>query len=276
MEFLDIIYDKRDGVAKITINRPDVLNALRARTVWELAEALKDAGNDETIGVVVLTGTGNRGFCTGGDERERKDSGGAYPRGAPYMEVHDLMRRIPQPVIAAVNGYAVGHGNILVSLCDLAIASETAKFGQAGPRVGSGSAGGLSLELLARNVGEKRAREIWYLCRLYTAQEAFQMGLINKVVPPEKLEEEAALWCKELLDKSPAAIRRLKTGFNIITDQSCAFERINSLYVQNNWTSEEGREGMMAFIEKRRPDFSRFRYRSGYSSEDKSASSSKK
>ncbi len=257
MAYEDIIYEKKDGIAKITMNRPKVLNAFRPTTIFEMVDAFEDAGKDRTIGVVVLTGAGDKSFCSGGDSGDRKSSGGAYGE-APTKKLHELIRNVPQPVIAAVNGYAVGHGNIFVSLCDLAIASETAKFAQLGPKVGSAPMG-MSAELLARNIGDKKAKEMWFLCHMYTAQEALEMGLINKVVPPDKLYEEVDIWCKELLAKSPTALRRLKMGFTIVTDQILSWDRLNKELMSDYWKSDEGQEGFRAYLEKRAPDYNKFR-----------------
>ncbi|MFQ5880515.1 MAG: 1,4-dihydroxy-2-naphthoyl-CoA synthase, partial [Dehalococcoidia bacterium] len=220
LEFRDIIYDKRDGIAKVIINRPEVLNAFRPLTIDEMIQAFEDAWQDEGIGVVVLTGAGDRAFCTGGDQKVRGEGGYRDEAGTPRLQVtrlHRLIREIPKPVIAMVNGYAIGGGHVLHILCDLTIAAETARFGQTGPRVGSFD-GGFGAIYLARIVGEKKAREIWYLCRQYTAQEALEMGLVNAVVPPEHLEEETLAWCREILAKSPTALRFLKAAFNADTD----------------------------------------------------------
>jgi naphthoate synthase len=261
VEFQDIIYEKKDGVAKITINRPQVYNAFRTQTMKEMAEALEDAGSDPTIGVVVLTGAGSKAFCTGGDATEATGKAGYDPEMGRYVpRVHQLIREIPKPVIAAVNGYAVGGGHVLHTLCDLTIASETARFGQVGPRVGSFDAG-FGAAYLARLVGEKKAREIWYLCRLYSAQEALEMGLVNKVVPPEKLEEEVDAWCKEILAKSPTAIRFLKAAF---ASQSSHIRGVEQLSYDALWMyydTEEALEGRKAYLEKRSPDFNQFRRR---------------
>ena len=218
MEYQDILYTKVDGVATITINRPQRYNAFRAQTCEEMIHAFKDADFDRSIGVVVLTGAGDKAFCTGGDQSTHEGGyGGRGAIGLPIEEVQSVIRDIAKPVIARVNGYAIGGGNVLVTLCDLAIASETAQFGQVGPKVGSVDPG-FGTALLARVVGEKKAREIWYLCRRYTAQEALAMGLVNAVVPPERLDEEVRRWCDEILEKSPTAIALAKKSFNVDTE----------------------------------------------------------
>ncbi|MBI2166367.1 MAG: 1,4-dihydroxy-2-naphthoyl-CoA synthase [Chloroflexi bacterium] len=261
-QFTDIIYEKKDGVARVAINRPEVLNAFRPRTVDEMVRAFTDAWHDDSVGVVVLTGVGQRAFCTGGDQRVRGDGGYLDEGGQARLQVtelHRLIRMIPKPVIAMVNGYAIGGGHVLHVLCDLTIASDTAIFGQVGPRVGSFDAGFGSV-FLARIVGEKKAREIWYLCRQYSAREALEMGLVNKVVPPAELEAETMRWCRDLLEKSPTALRFLKAAFNSDTDWAYGLQFVahgaTSLYYQ----TEEAKEGRNAFLEKRKPDFSRFRH----------------
>jgi naphthoate synthase len=260
MEFEDILYEKKDGIAKITINRPRVLNAFRVKTFKEISDALLDA--DESypeIGVVVLTGSGNKAFCTGGDAKE-KGKKTVYARG--FITVHGsllyIMRRIAQPIIAAINGYALGGGHVLQTFCDLAIASETAILGQTGPRVGSFDAAH-GAGYLARLVGERKAREIWYLCRQYTAQEALQMGLVNQVVPPDKLEEEVNAWCKEILAKGPTAIRCLKSAFNAQAGVSMGCEFLGDELTWSFWGSDEALEGRRSFEEKRPPNFSSYR-----------------
>lgn len=264
-EFEDILYEKKDGVARITINRPEQLNAFTMKTIAEMVEGFEDAGIDPTIGVVVLTGAGDRAFCVGGDREDRSAGGGVYQnyKGIGVAQwtnkLHDAMRYLPQPLIARVNGYAVGHGNILNSICDLSIASETARFAQVGPRVGATELGGWGQSLLVRNIGDKKAREMWYLCRQYSAQEALEMGLVNRVVPQDKLDEEVDAWCKEILDKSPTALKRLKLGFNALTEQYAAFDRLEIEVLPDFWSSAEGLEGVKASVEKRKPDWSKFR-----------------
>ena len=259
MEFEDIIYEKKEGIARITFNRPEVLNAFRVKTLGETIAALEDAGADPTIGVVILTGAGNRAFCVGGDSRETGGQAG-YPRGVleGTGKAHQLIRSIPQPVIAMVNGYALGGGHVFQVVCDLTIASETAIFGQAGPRVGSFDAG-FGSAYLARVVGEKKAREIWYLCRQYTAWEALEMGLVNKVVPPDKLEEEVMAWCQEILAKSPTAIKILKASFNADSDSMAGLEAMSWGALWLYYQTEEAMEGRKSFLEKRPPDFMKFR-----------------
>jgi len=259
MSFEDILYKKSHGVAKIVINRPEVYNAFRTHTMKEIASALTDAEHDHLVGVVVLTGAGDKAFCTGGDLKEAAQPGG-YATEMDYwhVAVHRTIRNIPKPVIAAVNGYAIGGGNILHLICDLTIASETARFGQAGPRVGSFDAG-LGVSYLTRIVGEKKAREIWFLCRQYTAQEALDMGLLNRIVPPDKLEEEVDKWCQEILLLSPTALKFCKLAFNAETDHMLGFEGWSHAAVRLFWASEEAAEAKKAFAEKRKPDFTRFR-----------------
>jgi naphthoate synthase len=257
--FTDITYTKKDCVARIAINRPKVLNAFRPQTIDEMRAAFQDAWDDDQIGVVVLGGTGH--FCVGGDVKLRSGSGYQDVSGKPRLQVtllHRLIREIPKPVIAMVDGYAIGGGHVLHVLCDLTIASTRAVFGQIGPKYGSFD-GGFGAVYLARIVGEKKAREIWYLCRQYPAQEALEMGLVNKVVPSEELDATVAAWADELLHRSPSALRFLKHAFNADTDHVYGIQNLahgaNALY----YDTEEGREGTSAFLEKRAPDFSRFR-----------------
>jgi naphthoate synthase len=259
MEFQDILYGKKDGVAKITINRPQAYNAFTTCTLKEIAQALTDAELDSDIGVVVLTGAGDKAFCVGGDFKEADQPGG-YNKEMSYWhaDVHRRIRNIPKPVIAAVNGYAIGGGHVLHLICDLTIASENARFGQAGPRVGSFDCG-FGVAYLARVVGEKKAREIWFLCRQYTAQEALEMGLVNKVVPKDKLEEEVDAWCREILSLSPTALKFCKLAFNAETDHMLGFEAWSEATVRMFWTAKEAEEAKTAFREKRKPDFSQFR-----------------
>lgn len=219
MNYTDILVEKKDGVAWITVNRPQVRNAFRTRTVAELTDAFVDARWDPTVGVVVLTGAGDKAFCSGGDQKERGHGGYATDQRPMDVEaLHTAIRHIPKPVIAMVNGYAIGGGHVLHVLCDLSIAADTAVFGQTGPRVGSVDAGH-GTGYLARLVGEKKAREIWYLCRQYTAQEALGMGLVNKVVPLADLRREVEQWCRDLLEKSPTALALAKQSFNIDSEQ---------------------------------------------------------
>jgi dihydroxynaphthoic acid synthetase len=259
MQFANILYDKKDGVARITINRPQTYNAFTTNTMKEMVEVLSDAELDPAVGVVVLTGAGDKAFCTGGDLKEAAQPGG-YSKGMDYWHtaLHRAIRNIPKVVIAAVNGFAIGGGNILHLICDLTIASETAKFGQAGPRVGSFDAG-LGVSYLTRVVGEKKAREIWFLCRQYTAQEALEMGLVNKVVPPDKLGAEVDKWCQEILVLSPTALKFCKLAFNAETDHMLGFEGWSHAAVRMFWGTEEAEEAKKAFKEKRKGDFSKFR-----------------
>ena len=265
MAYTDILYEKKGGVAWITINRPEVRNAFRTTTVAELTDAFLDARWDGAIGVVVLTGAGDKAFCSGGDQKERGQGG--YARGAAGtpsqrpMDVealHSAIRHIPKPVIAMVNGFAVGGGHVLHVLCDLSIASENAIFGQTGPRVGSVDAGH-GTGYLARVVGEKKAREIWYLCRQYSAQEALEMGLVNRVVPLKELRAEVERWCAELLDKSPTALALAKQSFNIDSETRAGVAQFASTALGLYYRTEAAMEGRNAFVEKRPVDFKKFR-----------------
>ena len=259
MAYTDILYEKKDGVAWITINRPEVRNAFRTRTVRELTEAFEDAKFDPAIGVVVLTGAGDRAFCSGGDQKERGQGGYAVDeRPMDVDALHNAIRRIPKPVIAMVNGFAIGGGHVLHVLCDLSIAADTAIFGQTGPRVGSVDAG-FGTGYLARVVGEKRAREIWYLCRQYTAQEALAMGLVNKVVPLKDLRGEVEAWCAELLEKSPTALALAKQSFNIDSEQRAGVSEFAHTALTLYYQTAEAMEGRNAFVEKRPVDFRKFR-----------------
>lgn len=257
MPFNDILYDKRDGVAWITINRPEVRNAFRAQTVDEMVAAFRDAWADGDVGVVVLTGAGDKAFCSGGDQKERGSGGyaaGASGIGMDVASLHGVIRNIPKPVIAMVNGYAIGGGHVLHVLCDLSIAADTAIFGQTGPRVGSVDPG-FGTAYLARVVGEKKAREIWYLCRQYTAQDALQMGLVNKVVPAAHLRGEVEQWCRELLEKSPTALKLAKYSFNADTDHIHGITEMGFSALELYYQTPEALEGRNAFVEKRQPDF---------------------
>jgi len=258
--FEDIKYHKADGIAKITINRPEVRNAFRPQTVFEMSEALNDARNDETIGVIILTGQGEKAFCSGGDQKIRGDAGYKDAKGINRLNVLDFqrqMRTCPKPIIAMIAGFAVGGGHILHLLCDISIAADNAIFGQTGPKVGSFD-GGYGASYMARIVGQKKAREIWFLCRQYNAQEALDMGLVNKVVPYEKLEEETIQWCKEILANSPMAIRCLKAALNADCDGQAGLQELAGNATMLYYMSEEGQEGRDAFVEKRKPDFSKF------------------
>ena len=259
-QYTDIKYYKADGIAKITINRPEVRNAFRPLTVEEMIRALDDARNDQTVGVVILTGEGREAFCSGGDQKVRGDSGYKDASGVHRLNVLDFqrqMRSCPMPVIAMVAGYAVGGGHVLHVMCDLTIAADNAIFGQTGPRVGSFD-GGYGATYLSRIVGHKKAREIWYLCRQYNAQQALEMGLVNAVVPYERLEEETVQWCREILANSPIAIRCLKAAFNADCDGQAGLQELAGNATMLFYMTEEGQEGRNAFVEKRKPDFSKF------------------
>jgi naphthoate synthase len=273
-EYEDIRYelgaDEAAGIAKITINRPEVHNAFRPETVIEMIDAFERAREHESVGVVILTGEGTKAFCSGGDQRVRGSKGG-YVTGADPSEagsqqkvgrfhvtdLHVQIRRLPKPVVAMVAGYAIGGGHVLHVICDLTIAADNARFGQTGPKVGSFD-GGFGATVLSRLVGPKRAKEIWFLCRQYDAQEALQMGLVNAVVPVEQLETETVSWCREMLEKSPFALRMLKASFNADEDGLAGIQQLahdaNLLF----YMSEEAAEGRQAYLEKRRPDFSKF------------------
>ncbi len=259
----DITYEKDGGLATVTINRPDKLNAVRQHTVEELISAFQDAWGDRRIGVVILTGAGERAFCVGGDQTA-KDPGGGYTGnarsdlGIDMEELHTLIRDIPKPVIAAVNGYAIGGGNVLHVLCDLTIAAEHARFGQVGPKVGSVDAG-FGTAYLAKVVGEKKAREIWYLCRQYSAADALAMGLVNTVVPGDRLMDEARAWAGEILAKSPTALKLAKTTFNAASEHIRGIAAVGMTGVALYYRTEESAEGVNAFLEKRPPDFHKFR-----------------
>jgi naphthoate synthase len=271
----DIRYELGDGdaagIAKITIDRPEVRNAFRPETVIELIDAFERAREDQEVGVIVLTGEGPDAFCSGGDQRVRAGKGGGYVTGADPAEagshqavgrfhvtdLHVQIRRLPKPVVAMVAGYAVGGGHVLQVVCDLTIAADNARFGQTGPKVGSFD-GGFGATVLSRLVGPKKAKEIWFLCRQYDAQQALQMGLINTVVPLDQLEAETVAWCREMLAKSPFALRMLKASFNADEDGLAGIQQLahdaNLLF----YMSEEAAEGRQAYLEKRSPDFSKF------------------
>lgn len=250
-----------DGVAKVTINRPHVRNAFRPETVKEMMDAFEYCRNQPDIGVVILTGEGKDAFCSGGDQKIRGNEGYVDEDGVSRLNVLDLQKQIrslPKPVIAMVAGYAIGGGHVLHVVCDLTIAADNAKFGQVGPKVGSFD-GGLGSSYLARIVGQKKAREIWYLCRQYNAQEAMDMGLVNCVVPYEDLEKETLQWCREILQHSPLALRCLKSAFNADCDGQVGLQELAGNATLLYYMSEEAQEGKQAFIEKRKPDFSRFK-----------------
>ena len=263
-KFKDIIYEKMDGIAKITINRPEVRNAFRPETIIEMHKAFTDAREDQSIGVILLTGygpskDGKYAFCSGGDQRIRGDKGYIGGDGVPRLNVLDLqklIRSVPKPVIALVAGYAIGGGHVLHVVCDLTIAANNAIFGQTGPKVGSFD-GGFGASYLARLVGQKKAREIWYLCRQYSAQEALNMGLVNKVVPVSELEKEGIEWAKQILQHSPMAIRLLKSAFNAELDGQAGIQELAGNATLLYYMSDEAREGKKAYLEKRKPKFNK-------------------
>jgi naphthoate synthase len=258
--FTDILYHKAEGIAKITINRPRVRNAFRPQTVVQMMRALEDARDDATIGVVILTGAGEKAFCSGGDISVRGDDGYKDDRGVERLNVLDFQRQIrtcPKPVVAMVAGYAIGGGHVLHLLCDLTIAADNARFGQTGPRVGSFD-GGYGASYMARIVGQKKAREIWFLCRQYDAQQALAMGLVNTVVPLARLEQETVAWCREILANSPLAIRCLKAALNADCDGQAGLQELAGNATLLFYMSEEGQEGRNAYLQKRKPDFSKF------------------
>ncbi|TMQ63816.1 MAG: 1,4-dihydroxy-2-naphthoyl-CoA synthase [Candidatus Eisenbacteria bacterium] len=258
--YQDILYEKADGIAKVTINRPDVRNAFRPQTVREMIEAFDDAREDPEIGVVILTGAGEEAFCSGGDQRVRGAAGYVGDDQVPRLNVLDLQKRIralPKPVIAMVAGFAIGGGHVLHVVCDLTVAAENARFGQTGPKVGSFD-GGFGAAYLARIVGQKKAREIWYLCRQYDAKEALAMGLVNAVVPLERLEEETVSWCREILAMSPMALRCLKAALNADCDGQAGLQEFAGNATLLYYMSEEAQEGRNAYLERRKPDFTKF------------------
>ena len=260
-DYEDIRYETADGIAKITIDRPEVRNAFRPETLIEISNALERAREDTSVGVIVLTGEGPLAFCSGGDQNVRGDTGymagGASVGRFHVTDLHVQMRRLPKPVVAMVAGYAIGGGHVLHVVCDLTIAADNARFGQTGPKVGSFD-GGYGAALLASLVGPKKAKEIWFLCRQYSAEEALDMGLVNRVVPLEELEEETVAWCREMLELSPFSLRLLKASFNATEDGLAGIQQLahdtNLLF----YGSEEAQEGRNAYREKRRPDFGKF------------------
>jgi naphthoate synthase len=258
----DVIYEtSSNGIARITINRPEVRNAFRPQTVEEMIRAFDDVRDDGTVGVVILTGAGDAAFCSGGDQRVRGTGGYVGADGVPRLNVLDLQMRIrylPKPVVAMVAGYAIGGGHILHLVCDLTIAADNARFGQTGPRVGSFDAG-FGSSYLARIVGQKKAREIWFLCRQYDAAQALDMGLVNTVVPLAELEATTLQWCREMLALSPTALRFLKMAMNADCDGQAGMMAFAGSATLMYYTTDEGREGKEAFLEKRKPDFSRFK-----------------
>ena len=264
-DYQDIAYERADGIAKLTICRPEVRNAFRPQTLFELSRAFDAARDDPEVGVVVLTGQGSDAFCSGGDQRIRGEDGyigddAVAERGIGRLNVLDLqvqIRRLPKPVIAMVAGYAIGGGHVLHLVCDLTIAADNARFGQTGPRVGSFD-GGYGAGLLARTIGLKRAKEIWFLCRQYDAAQALEWGLVNAVVPLARLEDVTVEWCREILALSPIALRMLKAGFNAADDGLAGIQQLAGDATMLFYMSEEGQEGRNAYVEKRPPDFSRF------------------
>lgn len=260
-DFEDIRLEKtEDGIAKITINRPEVRNAFRPKTVEEMLEAFEWCRDASDVGVVVLTGEGEKAFCSGGDQRVRGSGGYVGTDGIPRLNVLDLqkvIRSLPKPVVAMVAGYAIGGGHVLHVVCDLTIAADNARFGQTGPKVGSFD-GGLGSSYLARIVGQKKAREIWYLCRQYDAQQALDMGLVNTVVPLAELEAETLKWCREMLQHSPLALRCLKSALNADCDGQVGLLDLAGNATLLYYLSEEAQEGKQAYLEKRKPDFAKF------------------
>ena len=260
-DYKDIYYDTCDGMAKITINRPEVRNAFRPQTVAEMSHALLTAQADKAVGVIILTGQGDQAFCSGGDQKIRGETGYCDDTGRESLNVLELQRQIrhcPKPVVAMVAGYAIGGGHVLHLMCDLTIAADTAVFGQTGPKVGSFD-GGYGAAYMARIVGQKKAREIWFLCRQYSAQEALEMGLVNTVVPLARLEAETVHWCREILDKSPVAIQCLKAALNADCDGQAGLQELAGCATMLFYQTPEAQEGRNAFLEKRKPDFSQFR-----------------
>lgn len=258
MQYEDILYDVTNGVARISINRPQVMNAFRGKTCEELIHAFNRAGWDKSIGVIVLSGAGDKAFCTGGDQSAHNGQyDGRGMIGLPIEELQSLIRDVPKPVIARVQGYAIGGGNVLATLCDFTIASEKAIFGQVGPKVGSVDPG-FGTAYLARIVGEKKAREIWYLCRRYTAAEALAMGLVNTVVPHEELDAEVGRWCAEIMERSPTAIAIAKRSFNADSENIRGIGNMGMQALSMYYESEESKEGVRAFTEKRKPEFRKY------------------
>ena len=259
-EYTDILFEQCGGIAKITINRPKVYNAFRPLTNAEMLDAMNICRDRQDIGVVILTGAGDKAFCSGGDQNYKTLGGYKDSDGTPRLNVLDLqkaIRSIPKPVIAMVNGYSIGGGNVLNTVCDLSIASENARFGQTGPKVGSFDAG-FGSSYMARCVGQKKVREIWFLCRQYTAQEALEMGLINKVVPFDRLEDETMEWCETILQRSPMAIRMIKRALNAELDGQRGLMEFAGDATLMYYLMEEAQEGKNAFLEKRDPDFAQF------------------
>lgn len=259
-DFEDIKYEKFEGIAKITINRPEVRNAFRPQTVSEMSDAFRNAERDKAVGVIVLTGEGDKAFCAGGDQKIRGHAGYKDSAGGESLNVLEFQRQIrrsPKPVIAMVAGYAIGGGHVLHMICDLTIAADNAIFGQTGPIVGSFD-GGFGASYMARIVGQKKAREIWFLCRKYSAKEALDMGLVNTVVPLDDLEAETVKWCREILEKSPVSIQCLKAALNADCDGQAGLQELAGCATMLFYQTQEAQEGRNAFVEKRKPDFSGF------------------
>lgn len=259
-DYEDILYSKAEGIAKISINRPQVRNAFRPLTVIEMSKALDDAREDPAVGVIILTGEGGLAFCSGGDQRVRKEAGYLDDKGVHRLNVLDFQRQIrtcPKPVVAMVAGYAIGGGHVLHMMCDITIAADNAVFGQTGPKVGSFD-GGYGASYMARIVGQKKAREIWFLCRQYNAKQALDMGLVNTVVPFDELEVETVKWCKEMLANSPMALRCLKAALNADCDGQAGLQELAGCATMLFYMSEEGQEGRNAYLERRKPNFERF------------------
>lgn len=264
-EFDDVIYEVAEGIARITINRPERRNAFRPQTIFELSDAFERARDDISVGAIILTGAGPDAFCSGGDQKIRGDDGyigddEVARHGVGRLNVLDLqiqIRRLPKPVVASIAGYAIGGGHILHLVCDLSIAADNARFGQTGPRVGSFD-GGYGSSLLARTIGAKRAKEVWFLCRQYDAAQAEEWGLVNTVVPLADLERETVAWCRQMLTLSPIALRMLKAGFNAADDGLAGVQQLAGDATMLFYMSEEGQEGRNAFVEQRSPDFSKF------------------
>lgn len=258
MTYEDILFDVTDGIARITINRPDKYNAFRGRTCEELIHAFNKAGWDKKVGVIVLAGAGDKAFCTGGDQTAHEGQyDGRGTIGLPMEDLHSIIRDVPKPVIARVQGFAIGGGNVLATICDFTIASEKAVFGQVGPKVGSVDPG-FGTAFLARVVGEKKAREIWYLCRRYTAAEALAMGLVNAVVPDDQLDAEVDRWCAEIMERAPTAIAIAKRSFNMDTEHQRGIAGLGMYALSLYYDTDESKEGGIAFKEKRKPDFRKF------------------
>lgn len=259
-EYSDIKFEYFEGIAKITINRPEVYNAFRPQTIFDMLDAMNICRENQEIGVIVLTGAGNKAFCSGGDQKVKGVGGYIDDNGVPRLNVldlHKVIRSMPKPVVAMVNGYAIGGGHVLHVVCDLTIASDNAKFGQTGPKVGSFDAG-FGSSYLARCVGQKKAREIWFLCRQYTAVEAEEMGMVNKVVPLDELEDTTVEWCKIMLQRSPMALRMIKRGLNAELDGQRGLMEFAGDATLMYYLMEEAQEGKHAFLEKRDPDFQKF------------------